>query len=77
MDLVKNVLEQYATVIDLTGDDMFDLMNLPGTVNILDNTSQAVVSSVYEAFREYYNEKDLRLVLFKILKIAKKVFIVK
>ena len=61
MDLVKNVLEQYATVIDLTGDDMFDLMNLPGTVNILDNTSQAVVSSVYEAFREYYNEKDFKI----------------
>ena len=60
-DLVTNVLEQYATVIDLTGDDMFDLMKLQETVNILDNTSQAVVSSVYEAFREYYNEKTLRL----------------
>ncbi len=38
-DLVTNVLEQYATVIDLTGDDMFDLMKLQETVNILDNTS--------------------------------------
>ena len=72
MDLVKNVLEQYATVIDLTGDDMFDLMNLPGTVNILDNTSQAVVSSVYEAFREYYNEKDFKISIVQNFKDSKK-----
>lgn len=61
VDLLKNVLEQYVTVVDLADDDLIGMFESEKTVNILDNTSQAVVSSVYGAIQEYYNEHEFKI----------------
>ena len=37
VDLLKNVLEQYVTVVDLADDDLIGMLEAEKTVNILDN----------------------------------------
>lgn len=61
VDLLKNVLEQYVTVVDLADNDLVDILISEEDVNILDNASQAIVSSVYDALQEYYNEREFKV----------------
>lgn len=61
VDLLKNVLEQYVTVVDLADDDLINLLGKRNSVNVLDDSSQAIVLSVYEALQAYYNERKFKI----------------